>query len=112
LEIVFRQRKLQKVCEDWNESVRKYGPERAKSLHLRLNQLYAAESLAEIRDLPQARCHELKGDRAGQLSVDLKQPYRLIFEVADDPIPILQSGGLDWKSVRSIRILEVVDYHD
>ncbi len=101
----------QTSSENWGLSVRKFGPENAKLLHRRLDDLRDAESLEQVP--PEARCHELKGRRAGQLAIDLKQPYRLVFEVADDPVPIQPTnGGLDWKRVRSIRILEVVDYHD
>ncbi len=104
--------KMRKICEDKVEAIRKLGPERARLLYRRLDELRDAPSLADMRDLRQARCHELKGDRAGQLTVDLKHPYRLIFEVADKPVPMLPSGGLDWQAVRSIRVLEVMDYHD
>ncbi len=83
----------------------------AKLLRSRLEDLIAAPTLEYMRNISQARCHELKGNRAGQLAVDLKQPKRLIFEVLDDPIPMLPSGGLDWASVGSIRILEITDYH-
>ena len=58
---------------------RTYGPERAKQLRKRLAQLRAAEVLADMRRLPGARCHALRGDRKGRLSVDLDGPYRLIF---------------------------------
>ena len=68
-------------------------------------------SLEDLRNLPQARCHELTGNREGQLSVDLKYPYRLIFEPADKPVPSKVDGGLDWGKVTTIRILEVEDTH-
>jgi len=60
-----------------------------------------------------SRCHELTGGRrAGQLSVDLDHPCRLIFEPDHDPIPLLADGGLDWSKVTAIRILGVEDTHD
>jgi len=58
-----------------------------------------------------ARCHELTGDRKGQLSVDLKHPYRLIFEPNNDPRPSKPDGGLDWAMVSAVRILEITDTH-
>jgi proteic killer suppression protein len=58
------------------------------------------------------RCHELTGNRAGTLSLDLVHPYRLIFEPADEPVPRKPDGGLDWKRVTRIRILEVADTHE
>jgi hypothetical protein len=64
-----------------------------------------------MRSLPQARCHELKGDRAGQLSVDLVHPYRLIFEPTV-PVPRKPDGGIDWKLVTAVTIIGVEDTHE
>ena len=64
-----------------------------------------------MRRLPQVRCHELKANRAGQLAVNLDQPYRLIFEPADDPLRRKGDGGLDWAKVTAVTILGVEDYH-
>ena len=75
----------------------------------RLNELHAASNLECMRELP-GRCHELHGDRTGQLSIDVKQPYRLIFEPVGDDI-LKADGGLDWSKVTTIRILEVEDTH-
>lgn len=63
-----------------------------------------------MRTLP-GRCHELTGDRKGELAVDLRGPYRLVFEPADNPPPVKEDGGLDWRRVTAVRILEVEDYH-
>ena len=91
--------------------VRAWGPRQSETLRRRLDQLRAAPTLGEMRNLP-GRCHELTGDRAGQLSLDLVHPMRLIFEPADEPIPALEDGGLNWNQVRTVRILEIADTHD
>ena len=52
-----------------------------------------------------------RGDRRGQISVDLDHPYRLLFE-ADDPVPTREDGGLDWNRVVAIVVLGVEDTHD
>jgi proteic killer suppression protein len=56
-------------------------------------------------------CHALTEDRAGQFALDLWSSYRLVFEPADNPLPLLPDGGLDRHQVRRVRILEVVNYH-
>jgi plasmid maintenance system killer protein len=109
--VLFQERKLAKIYNDQSQLVRKYGPLRAKLLWRRLGELRAAENLEVIRSLPQMRCHELKGNRAGMLSVDLDHPYRLIFEPANDPVPRTADNGLDWSKITAIRILAVEDYH-
>ncbi|WP_229548556.1 hypothetical protein [Nostoc sp. CHAB 5836] len=50
-------------------------------------------------------------NRAGQLSLDLDGPYRLIFEPADQPIPLKPDGGLDWDKVTAVEILGVENTH-
>jgi len=107
LDILFRNKKLQKTCNEANES----SDRRSKVLGKRLDELRAAETLEDLRYLPQARCHELKGNRKGTLAVNLDHPFRLIFEPADEPVPLKKDGGLNWKEVRAIRILSIEDYH-
>ncbi len=68
--------------------------------------------LGDMRQLPQTRCHELREDRKGQLAVDLDHPYRLIFEIANEPLPVKPDGGLDWFNATAIRILTIEDYHE
>lgn len=92
--------------------VRRFGTNRARLLKRRLNELIAANTLEDLRNLPQARCHELKGALKGCLSVDLDHPYRLLFEPADNPVHRKADGGLDWKKVTTIRIIGLEDTHE
>jgi proteic killer suppression protein len=71
----------------------------------------AAVTLDDISRVPPARCHELTANRQGQLSVDLKHPYRLLFIPANDPVPRKVDGGLDWARVTEIEIIEIADTH-
>lgn len=110
--ILFKTKKLAKTCNHKKQATRTYGPELADILMRRLDELRAAARLADMRTLPQARCHELKGNRKGQLSVDLRGPYRLVFKPADDPIPKKRDRGLDWGRVETIKVIDVEDTHD
>lgn len=112
MDILFQGRKLEKTCHDQSLRVRTYGLVRAKLLERRLKEFRIVENLEELRLLPQVRCHELKGNRQGTLSVDLDHPYRLIFESANNPVPRKFDRGLDWTQVTAIRILAVENYHD
>ena len=112
MEVLFQDRKLEKVCGERSRLTRKYGVKCAMLLRQRLDDLGDAKNLEAMREVSQARCHELKGNRAGTLAVDLRHPYRLIFEPVGDPIPKKADGGLDWTKVTKVRILAVEDYHD
>jgi len=111
MDIYFRTKRLQKICSNKNESIKKLGPKMARKLQQRLMELKAAYCLADISRVPPARCHPLSGNRDGQLSVDLKHPYRLLFIPANDPIPVTQDGGLNWAKVTEIEIVEIIDTH-
>lgn len=109
ISIIFKNRKLQKLCNEYNEAVRKLGPRCAKILRQRLDDLHAADSLADFRNLP-GDCHEYKSEDL--FSLDLEGGRRLMFRPADDPIPRLPDGvSLDWNGVRSIEIIFIGDPH-
>lgn len=76
----------------------------------RLYDLRAVPTLAGMRTLP-GRCHELRGNRAGQLALDLDHPRRLIFQPAHSPVPRTRDGNLIWEQVTAVEIIEVEDYH-
>ena len=111
LGILFSSKKFEKECNTYRLLIKKHGKRRARRIHARLDDLRAAANLEMMRHLP-GRCHELKGDRAGQLSLDLDHPYRLIFEPANNPVPRKEDGGLDWGSVTAILIIDVEDTHE
>ena len=110
MDIAFRSKGLSKVASSRKEMNKKLGSRTADLLSQRLAELQAAETLDDLRALPGPRCHELKGDRKGQLAVDLDHPRRLVFEPAADP-PRRADGGLDWNAVDSIVVVEIADYH-
>ena len=78
----------------------------------RLTELRSVETLGDLKSLPQTRCHELKGNRKGQFSVDLEHPDRLLFTPNHTPVPMLPHGGVDWTKVTKITIREITDTHD
>jgi len=110
VDVLFITEKLQKQLSSQRNLQRKWGDAGAKRVTLRLQQLAAAVTLEDMRELP-GRCHELVGDRDGELAVDVHQGHRLIFRPTDDPPPEKDDGGLDWGQVESITITEIVDYH-
>lgn len=111
MDVSFESAKLQRLCSSDQARQRTFGAERAKKLRLRLNQMAAAASLAELMTLPGARCHELKGDRDEQFSVDLDGPYRLIFEVDMERTPRRPDGGIDVEAVNAVVVVEITDTH-
>jgi toxin HigB-1 len=112
MDVNFSNRKLQKCANEERRAQTELGDQRAKRFLKRLTELRAATCLEDVRNLPQASYHALTADRAGQISCNLDHPYRLIFCPNHDPLPALDSGGLDWSRVTAVTITEIVNYHD
>jgi plasmid maintenance system killer protein len=111
VDISFKSSKLEKILSDKRALIQTYGPEQAKTIQRRLTELQAAENLETLKTLPQVRPHELTGNRAGQISLDIKHPYRLLVAPDYQSPPRKDDGGLDWKKVTKIKILKVEDTH-
>jgi plasmid maintenance system killer protein len=111
LKIDFRDKSMAELANDWKKLVRTFNVEGAKRIKRRLDELAAAPNLSVMRGLP-GRCHELKGSKSHDLSIDLEGPYRLIFVPSDDPVPLKGDGGLDWAGVTGVTIQGIKDTHD
>ena len=110
MQISYKSRKLEKSLTESIEITKTYGV-MAKKVNQRMKDLLAASTLAVMQTLPAANCHELKGERTGELAVDISGNWRIIFTPDHNPIPLKDEGGLDWNSVTHIRIIKVGDYH-
>lgn len=75
----------------------------------RLADAEAAACLEDMRNLP-GRWHELTGDLSGCVACRLSGNCRLILKPAE-PAPVKPDGGLNWKEVVTLRVVDVKDYH-
>ncbi len=110
MEITYQTNKIEKNLTDYTELSKAYGT-KAKNIKARLEDLLTAENLETLRWLPAMKCHELTGNRKGELSIYVSGNYRLVFEPANEPVPRKDDGGLDWSKITKIKILSIEDYH-
>ena len=108
MQITYASKTIQRLCEEDKHQRKQLGEKRAKRLKNFLNELRAVQNVSQLQ---LGRPHPLTGDRAGQFSVDLDGPMRLLFDPAELPPPTLPSGGIDWQQVSSVRLLEIGDTH-
>ena len=109
MRVVVGDKKLAKILDDGREVNKVYGDRLGDKIQQRMEQFRRVNTLADLR-FESGRCHEFQGNRQGQLATDLSHPHRLIFAPLP-PIPLRGDGGLDWKKVTEIRIIEIADYH-
>lgn len=110
MEVFFYSEKLRKPCSERRLMIRAFGALLAGKIQQRLDDLSDADCLEYMWHLP-GRCHELKGDRRGQLALCLNENFRLVIVPAEDPLPLKPDGGLDWKLVNAVNVIAVEDYH-
>ncbi len=109
MKLYYHSKKLEKICTQERAMHKKLGDDMARKLKQRLMELRAADTLSDISHRPPPRPHELVENRAGQFSVDLAHPYRLLFIPANEPIPQKEDGGIDREQVTEVEIIEIAD---
>jgi len=114
LDISFKSNKLMKEFNEEKRLKKAHGDQQSAKIKIRMKALSAASTLYDFWPPYKGpeRCHELTGERKGQLSVDLDHPYRLIFEPSNESVPLKSDGGLDWKQVTEIIIIGIEDTHE
>jgi len=110
VEITYKNKKLEKSLTDDKELIKTYG-ELAKKIKQRVKELTEADSLLVISQLPALRLHPYKGNRIGEWSIDIKENWRIIFEIAQDPIPKHEDGGVNLLLITAIEVVSVEDPH-
>ena len=110
VEITFKTIRLRRDCTVAKWMQRAWGSRRSQEVRRRLDQLHAAENLEQMRAV-HPRIHELKGNRADLISLDLDGSWRLLIEPADNPPPRKDDGGLDWSQITAVRVVAVEDTH-
>lgn len=98
MDVVYKNRKLQKICTDASVAEKKYGPQMAEKIQMRIDQIRAAPSIEDMIRHHIGRCHGLGHNRENQYAVDLVQPVRLVFEKKNSDVQV-------------VCIIEIVDYH-
>jgi plasmid maintenance system killer protein len=114
MEIFASDNKLRRALEDEKVRQKVFGTDTAKKLAIRVTALDAADSLADFwpPNSGPERCHELQGKLVGMFSIDLNQPFRLLFRPVESSPPLDRSDEqARWESIKSIEIVAIEDTH-
>ena len=112
--IRFKDERLLRDCNERRRAVKRWGPECADLVFLRLQQFRAAANLEQLALLPQLRLHMLDGGRTLRFSVWLKRGsgLRIVFVPGQNPVRLRPDGGVDLPKVDQVIVLAIEDYHD
>ncbi len=104
MEVTYADHQTEKICTDARAAQKSLGRERAKPLEVRVAQLRAATSAADllVPGVP-GRWELLTGDRRGDISGRLTGNWRIIVR------PL--GGTEDLGECVEVIVVEIVDYH-
>jgi plasmid maintenance system killer protein len=102
--------KLEKLLCSESKLRKKYGSSIQLEVSLRLQELYFADCLEDLRHSGGAY-HQLFGDRKGQIAASCGKKMRLILKPVSNSQLNKPDGSLDWTLVKSIQIIDLIDYH-
>lgn len=95
MKIIYKTKKLEKICTDFNYAQKIYNHNIAKKISIRIDQLSSSNSTEDLILSHVGRCHSLKGNN---LHSTYLAPYRLIFTQHQDEIIVA-------------KIIEIINYH-
>lgn len=114
MDIFTTNKKLKAALQNESVCIKQYGLNMTKKLLLRVTELRGAETLAAFwppNSRPE-RGHELKGNRRGTFSVDLNQPYRLLFTLIEDQESNdRRDERKRWAATTAIELIGIEDTH-
>ncbi|HAL82479.1 MAG TPA: killer suppression protein HigA [Mucilaginibacter sp.] len=110
MKIFYSTNKLKKQMSSASEIKKAFGVN-AKRVQSRLDDITASPNLAILMQLPAANCHRLTGSRQGEWAVNISANHRMIFEIANDPVPMDEEDRIETIKVTDIRITTTTDYH-
>lgn len=98
MKLEFASRKLERCYLDGDEATRAFGPKIGRVFLRRIATISAANDLSALYSLRSLRLHPLKGEREGQLAMDLDKSWRLAITYNEKE--------------KSVRIEEVTNHYD
>ena len=111
MDIYFQDKDFEALAGNERMCKKQLGERRTKILQRRLADLSLIDNLEETLQLP-GHFHPLRENRSGQWACDLDQPYRLIIEPHEKPIPTDENGTYKWVEVKMVDVDEIVNYHE
>jgi toxin HigB-1 len=110
MDIIFEDRKLEKIVNNEQKCIKKFGPICSKILLKRLQRIREAEHFDELKHLP-GRFHQLTADRPGQFAFDLEHPLKLIIKPQIEAENLDPIGNFIAALTTVVIVIEIEDYH-
>ena len=114
MKLIYTNKTVEKQCTELRRAKKDFSDKIAVKLHLLINFLEAADSLASVTAFPKYHFHQLKGKRQGQgqfaLDIDgRRSSYRLIVEFREEDLEKVFSSPVE---IEILKIEEVSNHYE
>lgn len=92
MEVIFRNRDLERNYVESRRAIQQWGPEVGPRYIVRIDALYGAKNFEEASKIRAMRLHPLKGKRYGKWAVWLTVRFRLIISKGDSEEQVIIEG--------------------
>ena len=106
MKLIFATESFRNECNNQEQLIKRFGASRARSIRQRLDELFNADVLEDMKSLPHVAFHSFP-DSTGELAVEAGTPYWLTFR----PFSSGEAGApgsWDWKKIDSIIIVDLI----
>lgn len=104
VQLAFQDQRLRQQCESPVSARRSFGQDAARTLHTRLADLRAADSVYDVLSLSLASASTIHAHR---ILIHLGSGYVLHAQVGNRTKAYLPSGELDWRQVSRLKVLYI-----
>ena len=101
MNLTYKSNRLEKSLTDDKITLKVYG-ERAKKVIQRYREVKSSLTLGDLGKIPSTDLHPLQGNRGSQWSIAIINNWKMCVEIEDDPLPMLEAGGIDLYQITSI----------
>ncbi|MBI1948536.1 MAG: hypothetical protein HYS27_22810 [Deltaproteobacteria bacterium] len=105
MDITFKTDNTRELLHDDAALVKKWGPDVARCIRRRLDDLRAAPCLRDVRGLPGAVA-QVGDKKLGRFHLAVQGTHSVLFELVDDGTA-RRAGKLNWAGVTAIRVLGI-----
>ena len=111
MKLIYRDKKTQKICEDYKTAVKNLNKDVADKLMALIQLLESFTALIDLRGFPQYRLHALSNNRSNQYSLVIRKgtKWRLIVYPLDENEQLLVDKSNEGEMLSKAVVVEIVE---
>jgi proteic killer suppression protein len=110
MNIIFANKKLEKILTDYKEISKKYGIKTKFLINL-ISKIQASDNFDILKRLREFEPHKLKGNKAYLYSLEIHKNWKMLIKPVDENGEWVDAEKYDNSKITTILIEKIEDYH-